>query len=329
MEAAANFALAQRLAEMSDGELASIVPDRTPVGVWGTSGPGTVDGTQVFVKRVALTDVEAVHPRSTRNHFRLPTYYSYGVGSAGFGVWRELAAHELTGGLDGFPALLHHRVMPRSSPSGELPWSLDDYVRMWNGSAAVGRFIEARNVATHDVWIVLEHVPYELFTWLVLNQERVEDVLGQVFAAIGTLRSLGVVHFDTHFGNVMTDGERCRLGDFGLAMAAGFELTARERAFLARHQHYDYGVPLASMAVMLAMGLGRPLTARELGAWIDGLEELPVVYCPELIAAFRRYRAPMQYMTDFFTRVRRPSKRSTYDDATFAGLLRDAGVPID
>src|SRR4051812_17583845 len=82
------------------------------------------DGVPVFLKRLPLTDVEVEHPGSTRNWFKLPTYYSYGVGSAGFGSWREVVAHRVTTGVPGFPELLHDRVMPRTAlPRQDLPWT--------------------------------------------------------------------------------------------------------------------------------------------------------------------------------------------------------------
>jgi len=102
------------LSGLSDEQLQAA--SETLPGVWGASGPATVGGATVFVKRVPLTEVEAANPYSTRNHFGLPMYYSYGVGSAGFGVWRELALHQTTSDLPGFPVLLHHRVMSRTMP---------------------------------------------------------------------------------------------------------------------------------------------------------------------------------------------------------------------
>ena len=325
----ANAALADRLAAMSQEELRAIAPD-VATGMWGASGATTVDGTPVFVKRVPLTDIEAAAPYSTRNHFRLPAYYSYGVGSAGFGVWRELAMHELMSGRRGFPALLHHRVMSRpqsASTADELP-SLDDYIAYWNSSAAIRRFAAARRAASHEVWIVVEHVPHEVFRWLGDEQDRVDEVLRQVFDAIGAMHALGAFHFDTHFGNVVTDGITCRVVDFGLAMADQFDLTAAERRFLGRHAHYDYGVALVSLGVMVAEAMGERLSAPRLAGWIDGLDELPVEYTPTFVAALRRHREPMLYMADLFDRLRRPSKRSTYDDATFATVLRGSGVRL-
>ena len=40
-----------------------------------------------------MTEQEYAYVHSTRNRFRLPTYEQYVVGSAGFGVFRELGSH--------------------------------------------------------------------------------------------------------------------------------------------------------------------------------------------------------------------------------------------
>lgn len=79
----------------------------------------------MFVKRIPLTDVEHRRWFSTRNHFRMPTFYNYGVGSAGFGAWRELVAHikttnwVLEGACPNFPLLLHWRLLSRKDDGGQ------------------------------------------------------------------------------------------------------------------------------------------------------------------------------------------------------------------
>ncbi len=52
----------------------------------------------IFVKQIPLTDLEKQPEnfRSTANIFKLPLSYQYGIGSAGFGAWRELATHIMT-----------------------------------------------------------------------------------------------------------------------------------------------------------------------------------------------------------------------------------------
>src|ERR1035437_1827322 len=91
---------ATTLALLSDRQLATRV-DRAAVigsGIGGRSLLLDVEGTPVFVKRVPLTDLERRQDNvmSTANLFQLPPFYQYGIGSTGFGVWRELAAHTMT-----------------------------------------------------------------------------------------------------------------------------------------------------------------------------------------------------------------------------------------
>lgn len=99
---AAFGAVSTQLSLLGDRRLGEVVAAAEPLGsgIGGRSARLTVAGRRVFVKRVPLTDVERrpEHVRSTANVFGLPVFYQYGVGSAGFGAWRELAAHIMTTG---------------------------------------------------------------------------------------------------------------------------------------------------------------------------------------------------------------------------------------
>lgn len=85
-----------------------------------------VAGRRVFIQRIRLTDIELrpQNVRSTANLFGLPLFYQYGVGSAGFGGWRELAVHTMTtnwvlgGEYEGLPLMYHWRVLPDSGTRG-------------------------------------------------------------------------------------------------------------------------------------------------------------------------------------------------------------------
>lgn len=109
---------------LSDAALAGLVAARAEPGATGIGGHTatlSVAGTPVFVNQVPVTARDLAHPHSTANLFGLPMYCRYGVGSTGFGVWRELAAHRLTTGwvVSGrhaaFPLLHHWRVLPAGS----------------------------------------------------------------------------------------------------------------------------------------------------------------------------------------------------------------------
>jgi hypothetical protein len=89
-------------------------------GIGGKSALISIDDTPVFVKKVPLTDLEQLpqHFMSTANIFDLPLSYQYGVGSAGFGAWRELTTHimttnwVITNECVNFPIMYHWRILP-------------------------------------------------------------------------------------------------------------------------------------------------------------------------------------------------------------------------
>ena len=174
------------LDSLDDGELrAAVLRDATTTrDEWGTSHHrAEIEGFPVFVKRIPLTGVEHSNPLSTRNRFRLPSHYSYGVGSAGFGAFRELATHQRTtnwvleGAIDSFPLLHHARVMARTPPPADPGFDLDDHVRQWNASRAVAGYMRARADARHEVWLVLERFPHTLAAWLPTHQGAVGTVI--------------------------------------------------------------------------------------------------------------------------------------------------------
>ncbi|MET8099657.1 protein kinase family protein [Streptomyces sp. NPDC005236] len=252
--------VATRLSLLSDRRLGEFVAGAAPLGsgIGGRSAELEVDGTRVFVKKVPLTDIE-IRPenaRSTANLFGLPMFYQYGVGSAGFGAWRELAAHVMTTNwvlgneYEGFPLMYHWRVLPDSPPEGftDVFGGIDGAVEHWEGSSAVRERLEAIGRSSAALVLFLEHVPGTLADWLHEHRTTApEDGHGAPYVwaeqalARGTafMSSRGFVHFDAHFANVLTDGRQLYFADFGLALSSGFELTAAEAEFLSAHRLYD------------------------------------------------------------------------------------------
>ncbi|MCW2874281.1 MAG: hypothetical protein JWL99_5601, partial [Streptomyces oryziradicis] len=152
---AAYGTVATHLSLLSDRRLSEVVAAVVPLGsgIGGRSAELEIDGTRVFVKRVPLTDIELwpQNARSTANLFRLPMFYQYGVGSAGFGAWRELAVHTMTTNwvlgneYEGFPLMYHWRVLPDSPPEGFVDefGGIDGAVVHWDDSPAVRERLEA------------------------------------------------------------------------------------------------------------------------------------------------------------------------------------------
>ncbi|MGW5654358.1 protein kinase family protein [Streptomyces humi] len=255
----AHTGIAASLARLSDDRLAGLVGagEGLGTGIGGQAVRVTVDGRPVFVKRIPLTDREREprHSRSTANLFGLPPYCHYGVGAVGgpgFGAWRELAAHTVTtdwvlgGRFPGFPLLHHWRVLPQAPLP--LPAELADVdraVAYWGGSAGVRERIEGLRDATASLTLFLEHFPYTLHDWLDAEiRTRGADAACAATARgleelVGFLESSRLLHLDAHFHNILTDGRRLYLTDFGLSLSSRFRLAAAERDFFGRHRHYD------------------------------------------------------------------------------------------
>ena len=236
------------LAGLDDDALTARLDAATPLGqgIGGRTARLDVGDVPVFVKRIPLTDLERQpgHTGSTANLFGLPTSYQYGVGSTGFGAWRELATHHRTTGWvrsgvsARFPLLHHWRVLP-SPPSAPLQCS------DWDGDPAVARRLAALGAATAGITLFLEHLPWTLHEWLLERFDAGDGERATAFAdrelhaTTEVLRAYGMVHFDAHPGNVLTDGERIYLADFGLAGDPAFALSPDESAFLERHRDWD------------------------------------------------------------------------------------------
>jgi hypothetical protein len=247
------------LACLSNEQLKQILVDSQPVheGIGGKSSLISIDDTPVFVKKIPLTDIEQMpqHFMSTKNIFDLPAGYQYGVGSAGFGVWRELAAHimttnwVITGECANFPIMYHWRILP-SHPSDIKVnyWSeIAQYCQYWENSAKIRKRVEDLNKASAHIALFLEYVPSNLHEWLGAQIAKGGDSAEKAVAFVEKelkktnlhMNALGLIHFDEHFKNILTDGKRLYLSDFGLALSLKFDLSKAETEFFKHHKSYD------------------------------------------------------------------------------------------
>ena len=333
--------LASSLTLHSDRELADLVASGTPAGA-GIGGRSTlleVDGTRVFVKRVPLTDTERHpdHVRSTADLFGLPVFCHYGigtVGSPGFGAWRELAVHEMTtnwvlsGRFPGFPLLHHWRVLP--DPPQPLPDELADVERAvayWGGSPGLRKLIEGRRTASASLALFLEYVPYTLHDWFAarLRTDEADSACALVEqgldAVTGFLHGQGLLHLDAHFGNILTDGDRLHLTDYGLSLSSRFRLTADESDFFDRHRPYDRAYAFSYLVHWLVVdqyGLGRDEREEFIRACADGKrpEGIPRA-AAELISRYARLAV---LVGDFNRRFEQESRLTPYPYEELEGV---------
>jgi serine/threonine protein kinase len=350
------FQIASQIAQLDNAQLLALFDNNEPSMGWGINHTIQMGESAVFVKRVPITDVEYHNLLSTKNLYDLPTYYNYGIGSAGFGVFRELMAHlktthwVLNGAIDTFPLMYHYRIMPFSG------WRVDvdmaqhqKYVEYWGNNANIGNYVLGRTKANYELVLFLEYVPYVLAAWLQEHSGRCQQPLADLFKTVDFLRSQGIIHFDAHFNNVLTDGDRAYLTDFGLVLDRSFSLTQKEEYFFTEHVFYDYGVIISSLSAVVSSlyglcsepdrlkikkkySIAEELKPHEIRSVLlnnieqisnDGIMKLDETY----VSAIVKYRSVIALIQDFFTHMRGNQQKSTRFPYTELQIsLQKAGV---
>lgn len=239
-------------AQLQDALLAGKVMH---TGIGGRSVQIEIENHPVFVKQVPITELELqpIHLMSTANMFHLPMCYQYGIGSAGFSVWRELAAHimttnwVITGQCPHFPMMYHWRIIPEYSNTSHWE-STEKYMDYWENNERIATRVNQLNTAKSSVLLFLEHFPNNLYQHLkeVMSNCSDEDSIqylkkiNKTFDTVFTwMHDNQFLHMDAHFHNILADEENIYLSDFGLALSAHFDLSMREQTFINTHQHYD------------------------------------------------------------------------------------------
>lgn len=306
-------------------------------GIGGKSVLIYIDEIPVFVKQVPLTELEQLPEnfRSTANVFNLPLYYQYGVGSAGFGAWRELATHLMTTNwvitdeCPNFPLLYHWRILPNdpSELNVEYWGSLEKYCQYWGNSKEIYHRVESLNQASSHITLFLEYIPQNLYEWLPAQISQGSNTAELAIAFVDKqlkdtnqyMNSHGLSHFDAHFKNILTDGERLYFTDFGLALSQKFELTQIETEFLKHHQQYDN----AFASLHLLLGIFSLILNKD--PWDIRLREcLPIEQhklSPIVEKTIKQHMPIALCMDEFLQKLRKESKSTPYPEIQLENLL--------
>lgn len=342
-------AVSAALALLGDDQLGRLVDGSSVVGagVGGGSAVVEVAGVPVFVKRVPLTDLEREpgNVRSTANLFGVPLSCHYGVvrwAGPGFGAWRELAANAmttdrvLTGRSAAFPLLYHWRVLPGAAPPTDEHADVEQVVAYWGGSAGVRRRLHALAAASASVVLFLEHLPYTLHDWLATQVASGHAaaiaacalVERRLPADVAAMNAGGLLHFDAHFRNVLTDGHRLYLADLGLAVSPRFDLSADERGFVARNGSYDVAYArreLVSWVVGTLAGVGGGPVDRAAYVRRCAAGGPPADVPPPVAALLGRHAPVATVMDDFFRDLYGGSRATPYPAEEVGRALASPG----
>ncbi len=280
------------------------------------------------MKKIRLTDIErqTENMMSTANLFNLPTYFQYGIGSQGFGAWRELAVHTmstnwvLTGECPNFPLMYHWRILPRTpheEPTKEELIELETNVAFWEDSQAVRARMLANLHASTEIVLFLEYMPENLHQWLqkqiAQGGQVAESACIMVEKNLHTITSFinsrGLLHFDAHFWNILTDGQHLYFSDFGLAISERFELLKTEKDFFKYHHNYDRCYTMAFfVGYILLQFFGAENYDTILHGFVTGSS--PKTLPPAIAAIVTRY-APMTAVMNKFHRILKTESKET------------------
>ncbi len=352
-ERTARFArISAALAQQSDQQLTRLVneAEQLATGIGGSTLAFDIDGVRIFAKRVRLTDLERrpEHRLSTANLFGLPSFYQRNVGSAGFGVWREVAANLMTTGwvlarqLESFPLMYHWRVLdgaaaPGAKPAPDELSDIDGMVCRWEGCEAVGVRLKALADASASVMIFLEYLPWSLSEWLgqqmAAGPEAMESACAMVehglTVDVPLMNALGLLHGDAHHGNILTDGHRLYFADLGLATSARFELSSDELSHLQHNASLDVGYVRAKWVNWLVKAWAPATSSLQARTeLVRGIAQGRSVHrlipgLPAHIAAIVRRHAPVANAINvFYGKLRSASRRTSYPRDEVEALLR-------
>lgn len=341
--------ISQHLEKLNDESISALLEQGTSLhSGWGSSVKLEIDGIPIFVKKVPLNELEGrkENIRSTENLFGIPLYYQYGVGSGGFSVWRELSAHimstewVLSNENRNLPLMYHWRMIHNSDAKAPLDEEeLKDYVKYWGDSSAIGERVRANHDAPAFVALFIEYIPDTLNTWLnkQLSQgdgsidRAIEMVERHLKDTIAFINSKGMLHFDAHFHNILTDGEQLYFSDFGLATSSQFALSKEELHFFQNHQNYDRCYVVTTLTSWIISRLfGKDRLDEVLHDYANGKTPLllPAALTPYLSSIVKRYAPITLKMNTFFKTLKEENKQAPYPADELEQLWIEANLSL-
>jgi len=127
--------------------------------------------------------------------------------------------------------LYHYRIMKVDNLKKSKEKVSEKYITYWNSNKNIGKYAEARKNAEYELVLFLEYFPHTLHDWFGKNTHKAATFLQDMKNISAFLQQKGIIHFDAHLGNILSDGKQLYLSDFGLALDKNFELTKKERSF--------------------------------------------------------------------------------------------------
>ncbi len=277
------------------------------------------------------------------------------MGSIGLGVFRELVTHikttnwVLEGAIASFPLMYHYRIIPFFGQRRDIDMeNHKSFMEYWGNNTSIGNYVLDRANANYELILFLEYIPYVLTTWLQENPNKLQKFLDELRTTITFLRTKGIIHFDAHFYNILTDGKQTYLTDFGLVLDKSFTLTKDENSFFKQNTFYDYGEVLRNLGhlirslydlcsendkrrIMEKYDINADLKSSEVGSiLLDNIEQLCADGVMDLdkfyVVSIVKYRSIIVLMQNFFADMYKNNNKNTkFPYAKLRQLLEETG----
>ncbi|MGH4025623.1 MAG: hypothetical protein ACRDRV_13695 [Pseudonocardiaceae bacterium] len=128
------------------------------------------------------------------------------------------------------------------------------------------------------------------------------------------MNSTGLLHFDAHFRNILTDGRRLYFADFGLAMSPRFELSAAEVDFLGKNMSHDGCYTVTQLVNWLVTALAGAVDRTDRIEFIRRCAEggEPANVPAPAAAVIKRYAPVAVVMNEFYGKLYLESRTTPY-----------------
>lgn len=204
---------------------------------------------------------------------------------------------------------------------------IEEYCHYWEDSAAIQKRVVGVSKASSYIALFLEYIPQNLHEWLqqqiAIGSDAAERAVAfvdeQLKATNNYMNTHGLMHFDAHFENILTDVERLYLCDFGLALSSRFDLTAAETEFLKQHQSYDQACAAVNLLHCIVTSyFGKENWELRLREYLEGrIGPRP----PKIATVIEKYAPIALLMDEFFQKLQKESKSSPYPVARLEEML--------
>ena len=129
---------------------------------------------------------------------------------------------------------------------------------------------------------------------------------------VAFINAKGMLHFNAHFHNILTDGEQLYFSDFGLATSSQFALSKEELQFFQNHQNYDRCYVVTTLTSwIISRVFGKDRFDEVLNDYANGKTPLllPAALTPYLSSIVKRYARITLKMNTFFKTLREEKKK--------------------